>query len=425
MLDIKYIRNNFQEVKRRLETRHEKLQLDDLLLLDNNRRAILQKVEQLKKLRNEVSKSVPRLKKEGRETSEVFNQMREVGQQIQQYDIELKNIDNSIQNILLMTPNLPDEDVPIGPSEEHNVEIKKWGTPQKFSFNPKAHWDIGTDLGILDFETASKITGSRFTFFYGLGARLVRGLAAMMIELHVQMHGYTEVLPPYLVNSASMTGTGQLPKFAEDAFKIEGQDYYLIPTAEVPVTNRFRDEILDVKQLPIKYCAYSACFRAEAGAAGRDTRGLIRQHQFDKVEMVNFTTPEDSPEALNQMVKAAGKVLEALELPYRIIEMCTGDLGISAAKKFDLEVWMPSYGRYVEISSCSNCRTYQSRRANVKFKRGKKAKTEYVHTLNGSGLAIGRCIAALLENHQQADGSVKLPESLAYYMNGATHIIKS
>ncbi len=418
MLDIKEIRNNFEEVSKRVNSRGEDFKLERVLELDESRREIIAKVEELKHLRNTTSKKVPILKKEGKDIQPIIKEMKSVGEDIKRMDEDLRSIENEIEEILLVTPNIPDLDVPIGDDESGNVEVSKWGNPRDFEYDPKAHWDIGPDLKILDFATASKITGARFTLFRGMGARLVRALAAFMIDIHVEKHGYTEVLPPYIVNSDSMIGTGQLPKFAEDSFKIENQDYYLIPTAEVPVTNIFRDDILAEEELPINYCAYSACFRSEAGAAGRDTRGLIRQHQFDKVEMVNFVKPEYSAKALDQMVDAAKEVLETLELPYRIVEMCTGDLGISASKKYDLEVWMPSYGKYVEISSCSNCRDYQTRRANIRFRREETRDVEFVHTLNGSGVAIGRCIAALLENHQQEDGSVRIPAALQKYMGG-------
>lgn len=424
MLDIKEIRNNPKEVKRRLKTRGEEVKVDRLVELDEQRREIIAKVEKLKHLKNEVSKKIPLMKKEGKNIQPIIEEMREVGDKIKVMDDELKEIELEIEEILLITPNIPDEDVPVGKDESENVEVFRWGHPKDFSFEPKAHWDIGPDLDILDFATAAKITGARFTLFKGYGAKLVRALAAFMIDMHVENHGYSEVLPPYLVNTDSMIGTGQLPKFAEDAFKVENEDYYLIPTAEVPVTNIYRDDILAEDDFPIKYCAYSACFRAEAGAAGRDTRGLIRQHQFDKVEMINFVRKEDSAKALDDMVEAAKDVLEELELPYRIVEMCTGDLGISAAKKYDLEVWMPSYNNYVEISSCSNCRDYQSRRANIRYRNETSGNLDFVHTLNGSGVAIGRCIAALLENHQQEDGSVVVPKKLSKYMGGLEIIKK-
>lgn len=422
MLDIKEIRNNHEEVKKRLQTRGEEFQIDRLVDLDEQRREIIAEVEQLKHLKNEVSKKIPIMKKEGKNIKPIIEEMRDVGDKIKGMDDNLKEIETEIEEILLITPNIPDEDVPIGKDESENVEVYKWGEPKEFGFKPKAHWDIGPDLNILDFATASKITGARFTLFRGYGARLVRALAAFMIDLHENHHGYSEILPPYLVNTDSMIGTGQLPKFAEDAFKVENEDYYLIPTAEVPVTNIYRDDILTEDDFPIKYCAYSACFRAEAGAAGRDTRGLIRQHQFDKVEMINFVKQENSAQALDDMVEAAKHVLEELELPYRVVEMCTGDLGISAAKKYDLEVWMPSYDDYVEISSCSNCRDYQARRANIRYRNEETGNLDFVHTLNGSGLAIGRCIAALLENHQLEDGSVKIPDALSKYMGGIEKI---
>ncbi len=424
MLDIKEIRNNPEEVKSRLNTRGEEFQIDRLVELDEQRREIIAEVEQLKHLKNEVSKKIPVMKKEGKDIQPIIKEMRGVGDKIKVMDDNLREIESEIEEILLITPNIPDKDVPVGKDESENVEIFRWGDPRNFTFEPKAHWDIGPDLNILDFATASKITGARFTLFRGYGAKLVRGLAAFMIDLHVDNHGYSEVLPPYLVNTESMIGTGQLPKFAEDAFKVENEDYYLIPTAEVPVTNIYRDDILVEDEFPIKYCAYSACFRAEAGAAGRDTRGLIRQHQFDKVEMINFVKKENSEQALDSMLDAAKAVLEKLELPYRVIEMCTGDLGISAAKKYDLEVWMPSYNDYVEISSCSNCREYQSRRANIRYRNEETGNLDFVHTLNGSGVAIGRCIAALLENHQQEDGSVTVPDALSKYMGGLEKITK-
>lgn len=418
MLDIKVIRKNPDEIKQRLATRGEVENFDRLLKLDQERRSILTEVEALKHRKNEVSREIPRLKKEGQDIEGIIQEMRNIGDHIKEMDDRVRSIEQEIENILLVIPNLPDESVPIGRDESENVEVKRWGEPRQFSFQPQAHWDLGTNLGILDFATAGHITGSRFTVFRGLGARLERALFNFMMDLHATQHGYTEILPPYLVHRDSMIGTGQLPKFEEDAFKVENTDYYLIPTAEVPVTNIYRDEILDGDSLPLYYCAYSACFRAEAGAHGRDTRGLIRQHQFDKVELVMFTKPEDSMSALEKMLQDACSVLEALELPYRVIQLCTGDLGISSSKTYDIEVWMPSYDRYVEISSCSNCKDYQARRANIRFRRERGAKLEFVHTLNGSGVAVGRCLAALLENYQNADGSVNVPEALQPYMGG-------
>lgn len=418
MLDIKMIRKNPDEIKQRLAARGEVENFDRLLKLDQERRSILSEVEALKHRKNEVSREIPHLKKEGQDIEGIIQEMRKIGDQIKEMDDRVRSIEQEIENILLVIPNLPDESVPIGRDESENVEVKHWGEPRQFGFQPQAHWDLGTNLGILDFAAAGHITGSRFTVFRGLGARLERALFNFMMDLHATQHGYTEILPPYLVHRDSMIGTGQLPKFEEDAFKVENTDYYLIPTAEVPVTNIYRDEILDGDSLPLYYCAYSACFRAEAGAHGRDTRGLIRQHQFDKVELVMFTKPEDSMSALEKMLQDACSVLEALELPYRVVQLCTGDLGISSSKTYDIEVWMPSYDRYVEISSCSNCKDYQARRANIRFRRERGAKLEFVHTLNGSGVAVGRCLAALLENYQNADGSVNVPEALQPYMGG-------
>lgn len=348
--------------------------------------------------------------------------MREVGDQIKELDEELRVIEEELNALLLSIPNLPHETVPIGDTEDDNVEIRKWGELPQFDFEPKPHWDVATELGIIDFERAAKVTGSRFVFYKGLGAKLERALMSFMLDLHTEQHGYTEMLPPYLVNRASLTGTGQLPKFEEDVFLVEKKDYFLIPTAEVPVTNYYRDEILSAKDLPAKFAAYSACFRSEAGSAGRDTRGLIRQHQFNKVELVKFVKPEDSYDELEKLTNDAEKVLQLLGLPYRVVAICTGDLGFTAAKKYDLEVWLPSYNTYREISSCSNFEDFQARRANIRFRREPKAKPEFVHTLNGSGLAIGRTVAAILENYQQKDGRVRIPEALRPYMGGKEYI---
>lgn len=348
--------------------------------------------------------------------------MREVGDQIKELDEELRVIEEELNALLLSIPNLPHETVPIGDTEDDNVEIRKWGELPQFDFEPKPHWDVATELGIIDFERAAKVTGSRFVFYKGLGAKLERALMSFMLDLHTEQHGYTEMLPPYLVNRASLTGTGQLPKFEEDVFLVEKEDYFLIPTAEVPVTNYYRDEILSAKDLPAKFAAYSACFRSEAGSAGRDTRGLIRQHQFNKVELVKFVKPEDSYDELEKLTNDAEKVLQLLGLPYRVVAICTGDLGFTAAKKYDLEVWLPSYNTYREISSCSNFEDFQARRANIRFRREPKGKPEFVHTLNGSGLAIGRTVAAILENYQQKDGRVRIPEALRPYMGGKEYI---
>ncbi|MCL6587149.1 MAG: serine--tRNA ligase [Anoxybacillus sp.] len=417
MLDLKFLRANFTEVKEKLKHRGEDLtDFARFEELDTKRRELIAKAEELKNKRNEVSQQIAVLKREKKDADHLIAEMREVGDHIKALDDELREVEEALEMLLLSIPNIPHESVPIGETENDNVEIRKWGEPRTFSFEPKPHWDIADQLGILDFERAAKVTGSRFVFYKGLGARLERALINFMLDLHVEEHGYVEVLPPYLVNRASMTGTGQLPKFEEDAFRVESEDYFLIPTAEVPVTNLHRDEILSAEQLPLNYVACSACFRSEAGSAGRDTRGLIRQHQFNKVELVKFVKPEDSYEELEKLTSHAEKVLQLLELPYRVMSMCTGDLGFTAAKKYDIEVWLPSYGTYREISSCSNFEAFQARRANIRFRRDPKAKPEHVHTLNGSGLAIGRTVAAILENYQQEDGTVIIPKVLRPYM---------
>ncbi|CAH0347752.1 serine--tRNA ligase [Bacillus sp. CECT 9360] len=420
MLDLKYLRSNFEEVKRLLQHRGEDLtDFGKFEELDVRRRSLLVKTEQHKSRRNEVSQQVAALKREKQDADHLIVEMREVGDKIKVLDEELREVEAVLENLLLSIPNIPHESVPVGETEDDNVEIRKWGEVPQFGFEAKPHWDVADALGILDFERASKVTGSRFVFYKGLGARLERALISFMLDLHVEEHGYEEMLPPYIVNRASMTGTGQLPKFEEDAFRIESEDYFLIPTAEVPVTNYHRDEILSGTDLPISYAAYSASFRSEAGSAGRDTRGLIRQHQFNKVELVKFVKPENSYEALEELTRHAEKVLQLLNLPYRVLSMCTADLGFTAAKKYDIEVWIPSYGTYREISSCSNFESFQARRANIRFRRDPKAKPEHVHTLNGSGLAIGRTVSAILENYQQADGSVIIPDVLRPYMRGA------
>lgn len=417
MLDIKHLRANFTEVKEKLAHRGEDLtDLGKFENLDVKRREIILEAEQLKSKRNEVSQQVAVLKREKKDADALITEMREVGDKIKVLDEDLRTVEEELNHLLLSIPNIPHESTPVGETEDDNVEAWKWGEVKEFDFEAKPHWDIADGLGILDFERASKVTGSRFVFYKGLGARLERALLNFMLDLHTEEHGYEEVLPPYMVNRASMTGTGQLPKFEEDAFLIENEDYFLIPTAEVPVTNMHRDEIVDGASLPINYAAYSACFRSEAGSAGRDTRGLIRQHQFNKVELVKFVRPEDSYDELEKLTKNAEKVLQLLGLPYRVMSMCTGDLGFTAAKKYDIEVWIPSYGTYREISSCSNFEAFQARRANIRFRREPKGKPEHVHTLNGSGLAVGRTVAAILENYQQADGSVIIPEVLRPYM---------
>jgi len=419
MLDIKRIRTNPEEVKKAMVGRSADFNvslIDEIISLDEKRREVLVEVEALKGKRNQVSSEIPKLKKAGEDVQPIMAEMKKIGEDIKAMDVQVSEINEKIKNIILSIPNIPNEDVPEGKSDADNLEVRKWGDPTKFSFEAKAHWDLGSDLNILDFERAGKITGSRFTVYKALGARLERAVISYFLDTHVDVAGYTEVLPPYLVNRDSMTGTGQLPKFEEDAFKVTNMDYFLIPTAEVPVTNLYRDEVLPGSELPIKYAAYSACFRAEAGSAGRDTRGLIRQHQFNKVELVKFTRPEESYEELEKLTKDAERVLQGLGLPYRVVKLCKGDLGFSSACTYDIEVWMPSYNRYVEISSCSNFEDYQARRANIKFKDNPKDKPQFVHTLNGSGVAVGRTVAAILENYQQEDGSVLIPEALRPYM---------
>ncbi|EHR3850271.1 TPA: serine--tRNA ligase [Listeria monocytogenes] len=423
MLDVKLLRNNFDEVKQKLQNRGEDLgEFEKFGELDKRRRTLIVETEALKSQRNEVSQEIAKLKREKQDADAKIEEMRVVGDRIKTLDIELREIDEKLDTILMSIPNIPHESTPVGESEDDNVEIRKWGEVREFDFEPKAHWDLGTDLDILDFENAAKVTGSRFVFYKKLGARLERALINFMMDLHSNEHGYEEMLPPYMVNRASMTGTGQLPKFEEDAFLIEAEDYFLIPTAEVPVTNYHREDILKAEDLPRKYTAFSACFRSEAGSAGRDTRGLIRQHQFNKVELVQFVKPEDSYEALEKLTGNAEEVLRRLELPYRVLSMCTADLGFTAAKKYDLEVWIPSYNSYREISSCSNFESFQARRANIRFRREPGSKPEYVHTLNGSGLALGRTVAAILENYQDADGSVRIPKVLQGYMGGIEKI---
>lgn len=416
MLDIKVIRTETERVKKALSRRKEVVDIDALLALDNERREALFEVEKKKSAQNEESKRIPVLKKEGKDVSALFEDMKKLSADIKEYDEKIRNLDDQINKIMLTIPNIPADDVPDGETDEDNVEVRRFMEPTKFDFEPKAHWDIGADLDILDAPTAGKVTGTRFTFYKDKGARLERSIINFYLNTHTEQSGYMEVFPPYMVHRRSMVGTGQLPKFEEDAFKVMNTDYFLIPTAEVPVTNMYRDQILDGNKLPIKHVAYSACFRAEAGSAGKDTRGLIRQHQFNKVELVKFAKPENSYEELEKLTRDAEKVLQLLKLPYRVVKICVGDLGFTAAKKYDIEVWMPSYGRYVEISSCSNFEDFQARRANIKFKNAQGEKAQYVHTLNGSGVAIGRTVAAILENYQNADGSVTVPEVLRPYM---------
>ncbi|WP_425059205.1 Serine--tRNA ligase [Sporomusa carbonis] len=416
MLDIKFVRDNPEKVEQALKNRGAAIGLGEFISLEKERRELLAEVEALKNKRNTVSQEISRKKKAGENADEMIVEMREVGNRIAAMDAKVKETEAALSDIIMSIPNVPHESVPVGKDEQDNKEVRRWGAPREFAFEPLPHWEIGEKLGILDFERGGKVTGARFTFYKGLGSRLERSLINFMLDLHTKEHGYTEFFPPFIVNEASMIGTGQLPKFAQDMFKLEGLDYYLIPTAEVPVTNLHRQEILDAKDLPLYYTAYSACFRAEAGAAGRDTRGLIRQHQFNKVEMVKFCLPEESYNELEKLTLNAERVLQLLGLPYRTVLLCTGDMGFSSAKTYDLEVWLPSFNTYREISSCSNFEDFQARRAEIKFRREAKAKPEFVHTLNGSGVAIGRTVAAILENYQQEDGSVVVPEVLRPYM---------
>lgn len=423
MLDIREVRANPEEVIRKLKRRGGEYRISEVLELDEKRRELLAAVEELKAKRNKVSEEIAKIKKAKGNADDLIAEMKVVSDKIKEDDDKVREIEEKITQVLLTIPNTPNDSIPDGKSDADNKEMRRWGEPTKFPYEPKAHWDIGENLGILDFATAGKVTGTRFTFYRGLGARLERALINFMLDTHIA-HGYTEILPPYMANSKSMQGTGQLPKFEEDMFKVNNTDYYLIPTAEVPVTNIHREEIVDGTKLPIKYCAYSACFRAEAGSAGRDTRGLIRQHQFNKVELVKFAHPDHSYEELESLTNDAERILQLLGLPYRVVCLCAGDLGFSSAKTYDLEVWMPSYNRYVEISSCSNFEDYQARRADIKFKENPKDKARYVHTLNGSGIAVGRTVAAILENFQQEDGSVVIPEVLRPYMGGLEKITK-
>ena len=424
MLDIKRIKRDLEEIKPLMAKRGEKdFSFEEVIELDDKRIELLQEVEALKNEQNIDSKLIPQYKKEGKNTDELMARLKELSEQIKNLDDKVKEVEEDLFQKLLRIPNVPHPDVPTGDTDEDNLEVRKWGEPTTFDFEAKAHWDIGTELNILDFEAAGKITGSRFTLYKDLGARLERSLINFFLNTHTAEHGYTEVLPPFIANRISFIGTGQLPKFEEDMFKLEGFEYFLVPTAEVPVTNIHQNEIMNGDDLTTKYCAYTPCFRAEAGSAGRDTRGLIRQHQFNKVELVKFTKPEDSYKELETLTADAEKVLQLLGLPYRVVRICSGDLGFTAAYKYDLEVWMPSYNRYVEISSCSNFEDFQARRANIRFKRDKASKPEFVHTLNGSGVAIGRALAAILENYQQADGTVVVPEVLRPYM-GTDKIIK-
>lgn len=418
MLDIKRIRMDSEGVLKALAKRHGNFPIEQLLKLDEERRTVLVEVEEMKAEQNRVSKEIPRLKKEGKDVAPIFEEMKELAEKVKVLDVRVKEVDDEIKTLLLQIPNTPHETVVEGESDADNVEMRKWGEPRQFDFEPKAHWDLGTELGVLDFDRAVKISGARFSIFRGAGARLERAIVNFMLDLHTENHGYMEMATPYMVNRDSMIGTGQLPKFEEDMFHVPAKDFFLVPTAEVPLTNLLRDEILREEDLPVYFTAYTPCFRAEAGSAGRDTRGLIRNHQFDKVEMVKFAHPDKSYEELETLTANAEEVLKRLGIPYRVVMLSTGDLGFSSAKTYDVEVWMPSYGRYVEISSCSNFEDFQARRANLRFRSTETGKVEYLHTLNGSGLAVGRTFAAILENYQQADGSVLIPDVLKKYMGG-------
>lgn len=416
MLDLKFVRENLDKVAEAMKNRHTEVDLDAFRKLDQERRDLLQEVEADKSMRNSVSAEISKMKKNGEDASEKILSMRTLGDKIAETDKKLKEVEQGLRDIMLTIPNMPDASVPVGKDDMENPEVRKWGEPTHFDFEPKAHWDLGEDLGILDSNRAAKVSGGRFYYYLGLGARLERAVYNFMLDQHTQKDGYTEVIPPYIVNRETMTGTGQLPKFHEDMYRLEGMEMYLIPTAEVPLTNYYRDEIIDGAKLPIYLTAFTPCFRAEAGSAGRDTRGLIRQHQFHKVEMVKFTKPEDSFDELEKLTHDAEGILQALGLPYHVVCLCTGDLGFSATKCYDIEVWFPAQNKYREISSCSNCVDFQARRANIRFRRDSKSKPEFVHTLNGSGLAVGRTVAAILENYQQADGSIVVPEVLRPYM---------
>lgn len=420
MLDLKFIRENAQYVKEAMARRREDVAIDEVLRLDEERRRLLREVEELKHRRNVTSQQIPSMK--GEEKQRLILEMRQIGDTIKQLDTEEASVSGKLNALLLIIPNIPNEEVPTGKDDSDNVVMRHWGKPGEFAFAPQAHWDIGENLGIIDFERGVKISGARFYVLKGLGARLERALVNFMLDLHVTQHGYLEILPPYLIKRDCMVGTGQLPKFEEDMYRTDPDDLFLDPTAEVPVTNLYRDEILEPGVLPIYHAAYTACFRREAGAAGRETRGLIRVHQFGKVELVKFVIPETSYQELEKLVSDAEEVLKLLEMPYRVTLISTGDLGFAAAKKYDLEVWMPGQGKYVEISSCSNFEAFQARRANIRYRPAAGEKPEFVHTINGSGLAVGRTMSALLENYQKADGSVLVPEALRPYMGGVTVI---
>ena len=422
MLDLKFIRENLEVVKNKLSQRNLEIDLDHVIEIDQRRREIIQEVETLRNARNTVSEIIAAAKKEKKDASAEISRMKEVSQKIKELDTKREEIEATLRDLLLRIPNIPDETVKEGKDPSDNVEVKRWGEPPQFDFDPKPHWEIGEKLGILDFERGAKITGARFTLLKGAGALMERALINFMLDLHTREHKYQEVFPPILVNRTSMTGTGQLPKFEEDLFRLVDPEYFLIPTAEVPVTNIHQEEIIEGDKLPLYYTAYTPCFRKEAGAYGKDTRGIIRQHQFNKVELVKFTTPETSYQELEALLNNAEEVLKRLKLHYRVVSLCTGDLGFSAAKTYDIEVWLPSQKDYKEISSCSNFTDFQARRANIRYRPEPKAKPQFVHTLNGSGLAIGRTSVAIMENCQQKDGSVLVPDVLRPYMGGMTKI---
>ena len=421
MLDLKFVRENIETVQENLDRRHTTGDLASFVKFYDERRAIIQEVEQLKAVRNAVTAEISQLKRNKENADDKIAEMKRVGDEIGALDTKLRDVETELQQVALMLPNMCDASVPVGADENENIEQRRWGTPRSFDFDVKAHWDLGESLGILDFERAAKESGARFTIYKGIGARLERALINFMLDMHGSA-GFTEMMTPYIVTRETLTNTGQLPKFAEDMYKVEGENYFLIPTAEVTLTNYHANEILTADELPKHYTAFTACFRAEAGSAGRDTRGLIRQHQFNKVELVKFAKPEESFAELETLTAQAESILQALELPHRVITLCTGDMGFGSAKTYDIEVWMPSQGVYREISSCSNMTDFQARRGNIKFRREQKGKPEFVHTLNGSGLAVGRTVAAILENNQEADGSVRIPTALQPYMGGLTHI---
>ena len=421
MLDLKFVRENIETVQENLDRRHTTGDLASFVKFYDERRAIIQEVEQLKAVRNAETAEISQLKRNKENADDKIAEMQRVGDEIGALDTKLRDVETELQQVALMLPNMCDASVPVGADENENIEQRRWGTPRSFDFDVKAHWDLGESLGILDFERAAKESGARFTIYKGIGARLERALINFMLDMHGSA-GFTEMMTPYIVTCETLTNTGQLPKFAEDMYKVEGENYFLIPTAEVTLTNYHANEILTADELPKYYTAFTACFRAEAGSAGRDTRGLIRQHQFNKVELVKFAKPEESFAELETLTAQAESILQVLELPHRVITLCTGDMGFGSAKTYDIEVWMPSQGVYREISSCSNMTDFQARRGNIKFRREQKGKPEFVHTLNGSGLAVGRTVAAILENNQEADGSVRIPTALQPYMGGLTHI---